>query len=361
MLLGLSTLFAVHKNLTYQRALLISSSASEAVEHPPLILAGGEKRDRRLVNNGKLEKNNKNSSENEEQQLLNGAFIHFGKTGGSTLSLLLRNGCHSFIKKPCREVANETVASKLIEFYYHVPDFGDLPNKNHSFYLVTLRDPFDRTKSAFAAQHPANDLARGQAMTKVNYNGRTAAFRCFPSLEAFADLLGDDPTNYDYPYSPNQLIQKNCTNFARASLDGKVRRFNHWYFSYRKIRSLLPQYSPATIYATRKENLAEDWNRVNQLLGEPQEAKIPEQAVARNYTGMRLPTTRDLSEGGRRRLCKALQSEYDYYMSFLWQAVNLKEDQVREAVEYSKQNCPGVNYLSREEALALFVEQGIAQ
>lgn len=48
-----------------------------------------------------------------------GAFIHVGKTGGSTLSLFLRNGCHSWVPKPCRDVADESVASKLISDYYH--------------------------------------------------------------------------------------------------------------------------------------------------------------------------------------------------------------------------------------------------
>ena len=50
-----------------------------------------------------------------------GAFIHIGKTAGSTLSLLLRNGCHSFVPKPCRVIPSpeESMASKLIGSYYH--------------------------------------------------------------------------------------------------------------------------------------------------------------------------------------------------------------------------------------------------
>lgn len=47
------------------------------------------------------------------------AFIHLGKTGGSTLSLQLRNGCHSFVKKPCHKVQNETIVSELVTNYYH--------------------------------------------------------------------------------------------------------------------------------------------------------------------------------------------------------------------------------------------------
>lgn len=49
----------------------------------------------------------------------NGAFIHMGKTGGSSLSLLLRNGCHSFMPKPCRTVPLETIVSRLVGTYYH--------------------------------------------------------------------------------------------------------------------------------------------------------------------------------------------------------------------------------------------------
>ena len=49
-----------------------------------------------------------------------GAFVHLEKTGGSTLSLLLRNGCHSYMPKPCREVVGkESAASKRVESYYH--------------------------------------------------------------------------------------------------------------------------------------------------------------------------------------------------------------------------------------------------
>jgi hypothetical protein len=60
-----------------------------------------------------------------------GAFVHMGKTGGSALSILLRNGCHSWMAHPCRNITNETIASELIESYYHVPDFGFLRQSQH--------------------------------------------------------------------------------------------------------------------------------------------------------------------------------------------------------------------------------------
>jgi hypothetical protein len=41
-------------------------------------------------------------------------FVHIGKTGGSTISHLLRNGCTSFETGPCRNITNETIVSKLV-------------------------------------------------------------------------------------------------------------------------------------------------------------------------------------------------------------------------------------------------------
>lgn len=41
-------------------------------------------------------------------------FIHIGKTGGSTITTLLRNGCNSFAKGPCRNITNESAISKLV-------------------------------------------------------------------------------------------------------------------------------------------------------------------------------------------------------------------------------------------------------
>ena len=60
-----------------------------------------------------------------KQDPTGGAFVHIGKTGGSTLSKLLRNGCPSMIAKPCYHPPQpETIASQQIHSYYHVMDFG---------------------------------------------------------------------------------------------------------------------------------------------------------------------------------------------------------------------------------------------
>jgi len=119
-----------------------------------------------------------------------GAFVHLSKTGGSTLSLLLRNGCHSFVPKPCFGIErnshpinplNETAASKLTT-YYHVPDFenGLLFSTQHEFYVFTLRDPLNRTISAYLCSHPENALEvfSFQANNKVFREACRIRIRC---------------------------------------------------------------------------------------------------------------------------------------------------------------------------------------
>ena len=77
-----------------------------------------------------------------------GAFLHLGKTGGSTLSMQLRNGCHSWVPKPCKDIpvgTQESHVSKL-STYYHNPDFRLLLNPSRTrhpyhFYVISIAGP----------------------------------------------------------------------------------------------------------------------------------------------------------------------------------------------------------------------------
>ena len=62
---------------------------------------------------------NKASLNNITKHNKTAGFIHIGKSGGSSLSLQLQNGCHSFVKKHCSVVQNETIISELVTDYYH--------------------------------------------------------------------------------------------------------------------------------------------------------------------------------------------------------------------------------------------------
>ena len=50
----------------------------------------------------------------QESSPTTAGFIHVGKTGGSTISKLLRNGCTSFVSGPCRNITHESIVSKNV-------------------------------------------------------------------------------------------------------------------------------------------------------------------------------------------------------------------------------------------------------
>lgn len=99
------------------------------------------------------------------------AFVHIGKSGGSTISLLLRNGCVQAVegeaceaerwkKFPGKVGETETIASQRIQFYLHTSnvDSGKLAEyyARVSSVVLVARDPLDRWISAFLFRHPDN-------------------------------------------------------------------------------------------------------------------------------------------------------------------------------------------------------------
>ncbi len=99
------------------------------------------------------------------------AFVHIGKSGGSTISLLLRNGCVQAVegkeceaerwkKFPGKVGETETIASQRIQFYLHTTnvDSGKMAEyyARVSSVVLVARDPLDRWISAFLFRHPDN-------------------------------------------------------------------------------------------------------------------------------------------------------------------------------------------------------------
>jgi len=306
-----------------------------------------------------------------------GAFVHMGKTGGSTLSVLLRNGCHSYMPHPCRNVTApgrpEFIASELIKSYYHVPDFGLLPQSRHDFFVVTTRDPFDRVVSSFVYEHYRNRFAaahrgdKSKRMSPVERIKYKAAYRCFPTLNHWVSFLPstqelaavqyDVSKTFSYPYQRFDVVPTDisCRDVARAALYGNIRLFTHLYFSYNKIRSLLPPPSSGKgkIYVTRQEHLWDDWIAINQILEKEHGNKAqrthddgtlppppPGFENIRNTTQLeeqyKLPVTRKFSSGqiSINKLCGALEKEYRAYLWFLSRAENLKTSEaVKEVID----------------------------
>lgn len=280
-----------------------------------------------------------------------GAFIHMGKTGGSAISLLLRNGCHSFLAHPCRQVQHETMASKLIESYYHVPDFAFLQQSHHDFYFISTRDPFDRLVSAFVYQHILNIDARGDIDIKDRRDKYAIASSCFDSLESFVLFLQGNHSDFHYPYKQYMVIPEPCQDFARAVFHGRVRIFTHLFFSFERILGFVPNITKQVIYASRQVHLWDDWIHINRLLGQTTPIHIPDiqqqegtHVLARNNSQFelenKLPITRSLSPKAVEILCQALQQEYNAYFMWLQLAKNINANDYDEEVLKVQQRCP---------------------
>jgi hypothetical protein len=263
-----------------------------------------------------------------------GAIIHLGKTGGSSISTLLRYGCHSFRPKPCDDFMKqrvhdyepplmESVVSKLTT-YYHIPDFenGSLframtsQKQQYEFVIYTLRDPLDRVISSYLYTHPENEIIHSfqrysktlqyhqklQELKSVEavFEMREKKYRerhkekmalfstCFPSLESFSSgiaVVVNETTAVGRGDSIFHLVQNtSCVksiqqqqqeNFRRHDSDGKLLQtiLSHFYWDLTRIQQSLTVNATTnniTVMAIRTEHLTKDWISVNQYLGGPQ-------------------------------------------------------------------------------------------
>jgi hypothetical protein len=137
------------------------------------------------------------------------------------------------------------------------------------------------------------------------------------------------------------VFTHNLSSLSHVATVGQVRRFNHFFFTYQQIRSFIPDENNPLIFVTRQEHLLYDWKKINYLFGQKGDVVIP-QDVARNVSGIAQPVTRQLSQQGTQRLCKALQKEYESYVRILREAVNLSDEDVQESLEEVKGTCPNV-------------------
>ncbi len=98
------------------------------------------------------------------------------------------------------------------------------------------------------------------------------------------------------------------------------------------------------VFVIRTKKLWEDWVNVNNLLGSPNDVPVPnsvDEGQSVNSQGD-LPLKSNLSDKGRKLLCKLLQNEYALYIDLLNRAVNLSDDDVKHALNNAYKNCPDI-------------------
>ena len=208
-------------------------------------------------------------------------------------------------------------------------------------YLFVVRDPLQRVLSTYNYERPNATSLKPHG--KKNWHEEELYFEChFWTLEDLAQngLLNDN----------NDEQSKTCRGKAADALSGVGRRYlSHLYFNYQYyVQSvfqeedgtdspLIPEH--ANILVIRINDMVEDWNTINLMLGgEPEVLKqedIPiDNAHEKNATEL------FLSDSSKVELCRVLCNEIQIYKEIISRSMNLNDDEVTEAMVELSKSCP---------------------
>jgi hypothetical protein len=214
--------------------------------------------------------------------------------------------------------------------------------------------------SAFTYLHPANSL---EFQSKILAKKMRPVFECFPTLEIFSEFIGDDPDSFNYTHPdsfnyslPRRVLHKvdstNCTNLARAIMKNRVPASGHLYFDLKTIVDKSAQIqltadaaAAVPVLVIRTEHMWEDWTSANLYLGQlPPVATFPYHNRSRDYSSQKVGivpnVTKDISEKGRERLCRALKESYRAYLAVIYRSANLSPQEKEESLALARTNCP---------------------
>lgn len=329
-----------------------------------------------------LSKHQKRMTVSDDERVI--TFLHIGKTGGSTISVNIRNGCHEYYMEPCKErqhdgwILNETIASQRIQSYYHMEQIPHDKLEKITTIVTAVRNPINRFISAFAYAHPLNFQA-----TSLSHSRETMEqFSCFPKLtylvkaamgkteiswnKAHINALREkerqvNTVQFGKMYSRPKPIQEvvlpmNCTDLAMLAfgmnktlqVETTPPFVNHMTFDYRQYYRSMP--ADKEIFVLRHENLFEDWRLVNDLLSKdntkyndwpnvPQFHRV-ERNVSHFYAMKDRYKLHTMQE--KHWLCELLQDEIRTYFMILLRAVNLSDKDLREAMDDVDKSCSEV-------------------
>jgi len=323
------------------------------------------------------------------------AFLHIGKTGGSTISIHLRNGCFKKINmhRLCQFrgsenwITNETIASYRTEEYFHMQYIQ--PQEKYTTILTTVRNPITRFQSAFAFNHPMNKPIKSKQRPFM-LSKQSQTYTCFPSLaHLLKAAMGHAVIEWNEEHQKDQtpkvlqlstekrknftktLNAINCTQAAQIAfgLDstyttqqnmennykGNHPWFNHMTFDYRQYYKSMPP--DKELLVMRTEHLHDDWVRVNELLStdrrqwwnstdlknETYREEWPDvppfKGIKRARDKQEPYRFKTHSKQEREWLCHLLYDEIRIYFMIIMRAVNLDNEDLKEAVYDVQKSC----------------------
>jgi len=257
------------------------------------------------------------------------AFIHIGKSGGTTASKMIRRRCTLKKESSCAEYVakneinniphKETQISLQVQEYYHTRK----PNvTKYESFIVTVRHPIDRMLSWYLHHHPKNKLIPNRTLNHF--------FHCFDQVDDLATVgLKEN--------------KGSCSRVAHRCIRGNYVRCHHMYLNYHfYTNELLQQESKNSkeIFVLRTEHFWEDWQSINSMLDGSNITRTKHHTHRERRKNKILVTNRTISKEGMSNACRVLCEEIQLYKKLIEKAVNLnKHDKMISFIELNK-TCP---------------------
>lgn len=269
------------------------------------------------------------SQESEPHQI---GIVHIGKCGGVGLS-------HSLFA-PSRTHEEPMIQQKRPEWYH----MRRVDASKYNEWIVLVRDPIERIKSAYIYEHPQNARLRkdGEEMGKdgLPILRKKQLYACFNSLDSLAQigLSGNAPAF-------------ECRDLAREIFEGEsnsVNGMSHFNYNFEfYLKDLLAQNRNDTkIWVIRQEHMLDDVNYVDGQMGgagisslfhwDHMVVKKDDLPVSSTY----------VSPIGMENLCRVLCSEIQFYKQLFLRAENFDSaDFMNHTKATLARNCPREAYV----------------
>ena len=308
------------------------------------------------------------------------AFIHIGKTGGSTISMNLARGCREENMRHCREtfqskfcsgqVCYQTATSRRVERYFHMEDIPPDKLSRFTSIVTVVRNPITRFMSAFAYEHPDNAI-----VTNVTIDTQSIQkYSCFPSLHYLLRAgMGHAEIPWNMAYmryerskqlrgivlkqNDEQSFKYNCTEMALVAF-GHYHNVSLWQshmsWNYRQYYQSMP--IDKELIVMRDKHLYNDWVKINDLLSGDDISNLLNEAppppfkenvrnVSSNYHKKEKWTAQTPEE--QQWLCWLLSDEISKYIMILSRAINLNDDDLLEALVDVNEKCASMQLTER--------------
>ncbi len=336
-------------------------------------------------------------------------YVHVSKTGGLTLDRVLRSNCvwhHKSRRDMClrklhfssvhrdandtRIVTfgrNESALSHLTKFTMHLSKKDDIvqfAKHDATSFLFTVRNPVDRTVSAFNMIHIKNQPIKNKGKSNNTMQARKIFYgECFPTVEDLANVLTNQLKHGKTKYiqmptlnDPNVTETVNCYELAQGALrGGKNHAKNiHLFKNYKFYEDVSTKMNPKKeVLVIRTEHLWDDLEVLNLALTNalvkhgavynatqnetassslPPSSSISSLAEIRGHAfthgSEKKNVTSGLSREGRQIVCCYLSEDNQIFEGIVRDALNLDEMEKRTYLDGLYGDC-GITEDEREQ------------